>query len=187
MGLQMLLYLFTLEKTGLEGHDLPIVPAGVLYVPAKDTMVSAKERLTDEEILEEKMKKLRRSGLLLKDDTVLAAMERGEVPEYLPVKINRDKAYAGDALATAEQLGDLSRHVEDILHQMAEELRSGSISADPWFQSESENTCAWCDYFDACHFDEKVDGWRYKSRLTAPDFWNRVACKNAEGGETPCP
>lgn len=187
MGLQMLLYLFTLEKTGLKGHDQPIVPAGVLYVPARDTLISAKERLTDEDILKEKLKKLRRSGLLLKDETVLAAMERGDTPEYLPVKLNRDGSLTGDALATAEQLGDLGRHVEDILAQMAEELRGGSISADPWFQSESENTCAWCDYFDACHFDEKTDGWRYKSRLTAPEFWEKVACKHKEGGETPCP
>ena len=65
--------------------------------------------------------------------------------------------------------------------------QGGSITADPWFQSENENTCAWCDYFDACHFDEKTDGWRYKSRLSAPEFWSRVACKKTEGGETPCP
>lgn len=187
MGLQMLLYLFTLEKTGLKGQDMPIVPAGVLYVPARDTLISARERLSDEEILKEKLKKLRRSGLLLKDETVLNAMERGDIPEYLPVKINRSGDITGDALATAEQLGDLGRHVEDILAEMAGELQSGSITADPWFQSESENTCAWCDYFDACHFDEKNDGWRYKSRLTAPEFWDKVACKRKEGGETPCP
>ena len=79
MGLQMLLYLFTLEKTGLQGRDIPIVPAGVLYVPARDTLISAGERLSDEEILKEKLKKLRRSGLLLKDETVLEAMERGDL------------------------------------------------------------------------------------------------------------
>ena len=41
MGLQMLLYLFTLEKHGAERYGKEIVPAGVLYVPARDILVRA--------------------------------------------------------------------------------------------------------------------------------------------------
>ena len=51
MGLQMLLYLFTLEKHGAERYGKEIVPAGVLYVPAHDILVRADKRLSDEEIV----------------------------------------------------------------------------------------------------------------------------------------
>ncbi len=175
MGLQMLLYLFALSQTGEERYQKEIVPAGVLYVPARDVLLSAPSRLSDEEIVREKAKKLRRSGLVLSDESVLNAMEHGEDGYlYLPVKVNRDGSLAGDALATAEQLGQLSQYVEKLLGDMAGELRRGSIAADPWCQSESESTCLWCKYYDACRFDEAADEPRYRAHLTAPEFWGRL-------------
>lgn len=175
MGLQMLLYLFALEKTGQAHYGRTVLPAGILYVPARDVLVPARERLSDEEIVKKKAAQARRSGLLLRDEAVLAAMEHGPELRYLPVRLNRAGEYAGDALATAQQLGELSRHVEGILTRMAGELRRGSIAADPWFFSEGENTCLYCDYYDACRFDEKADGWRYRTRLKAPEFWEKLA------------
>ena len=174
MGLQMLLYLFSLEKNGRRRYGKEIVPAGVLYVPARDVLVSAPERLSDEEILKEKAKSLRRSGLLLSDPAVLSAMEHSGAPVYIPVNVNRQGEYAGDALASAEQLSHLSAYVDELLQRMAREVRSGSIAADPWYAGESENTCLYCDYFDACHFDEKTDGWRCRASLKPPEFWQRI-------------
>ena len=66
---------------------------------------------------------------------------------------------------------------------MARELRRGSISADPYYRSQQENACLNCDYFDACHFDEKTDGWRYATALKPPEFWEKLSQKNAEAGE----
>ena len=63
---------------------------------------------------------------------------------------------------------------------MAGELRRGSIAADPWYQSEQDNTCRTCDYYDACRFSEKADGWRFKTKLSAPEFWSRL---DADGKE----
>ncbi len=175
MGLQMLLYLFSLEKNGEERYHRQIVPAGVLYVPARDVLLPAKERLTDEEIVKEKAKLLRRSGLLLAQEDVLQAMEHGDKPEYLPVTVNRDGRLAGDSLASAEQLSRLSAYVDKLLTRMARQIREGDISADPWYKSDSENTCLYCDYFDACHFDDASEPWRYRTALKAPEFWDRIA------------
>ena len=121
-------------------------------------------------------------AMLLAEDEVLRAMEHGTPPRYIPVKLNRSEEYSGDALATAEQLAELSRHVDDTLKAMAAELHRGSIAADPWYRSESENTCLHCEYYNACHFDEKTDGWRYKTSLKAPDFWAALDARKG-GGE----
>ncbi len=84
MGLQMLLYLFALERSGPERYGHEIVPAGVLYVPARDVLIPADRRLSPEEAAKERAGAVRRSGLLLDDAAVLHAMEHSDTPQYLP-------------------------------------------------------------------------------------------------------
>ena len=181
MGLQMLLYLFALGQGGENRYGQKIVPAGVLYVPARDVLVSAKAELDDEEIIAEKAKQLRRSGLLLDDAEILRAMERGDTPQYLPLRF-KDGRYSGEALASAERLGRLSRHIDRALRAMAAELRAGSIAADPYFRSQTDSACALCDYRDACHFDEETDMRRYLTRLPAKEVWDKI---ETEEGDAP--
>ncbi len=92
LGLQMLLYLFTLKEEGqmlFGGHE--IVPAGVLYTPAREPMLRC-ARDTEPEKIEKALKKeLRRSGMVLEDPAVLQAMEHSalESPCYLPIAVKR--------------------------------------------------------------------------------------------------
>ena len=106
LGLQMLLYLFTLSDAAPELYGYEGVPAGVLYVPARDVLISAQTDLTDAEIAEKRREALRRSGLLLGEPEALAAMEHTEGGGRLPIKW-KDGAPAGESLASAEQLGAL--------------------------------------------------------------------------------
>lgn len=174
MGLQMLLYLFALARTGKERYGAEIVPAGVLYIPARDALLKAPGRLSDEEIVRQKLSKTRRSGLLLQDETVLKAMENAETPEYLPVKIDKSGAYGGDSLASLEELGLLSRHIDKTLSELAAEFKSGSIEADPVFRSAQENACLFCDYVDACHFDEGRDSRRFLTKLKSKEVLDKL-------------
>ena len=90
-GIQMLIYLFALEKEGGEhyGKDKKIIPAGVLYSPAKDLLLSMPRNSSDAEIEKERHKKLLRSGLILNDADVIEAMEHGEAPARIPVKFKK--------------------------------------------------------------------------------------------------
>lgn len=179
MGLQMLLYLFTLEESGSALYGMETVPAGVLYIPAKDTVIKADGDISDDEISKKRLSNLKRSGLILNDPAIIYAMENSDTPEYIPVKI-RNSVPGGDCLVTAEQLGLLSRHIDRTLQGMAEELRHGSISADPYYRSAQDNACTYCDYFDVCHFAEGEDGEHSRSmpKLKAADVWEKL-----EGGE----
>lgn len=173
MGLQMLLYLFSLEKNGdkLYGHE--IVPAGVLYIPARDVLLSSTGDMSDEELGQKRAAELKRSGLILGEPEVIQAMERGDEPRYLPVKF-KGGVPSGDALASAEQFGLLSRHIERTLADMASQLRRGSIAADPYYRSQQENACLHCDYFAACHFADGENGESLRSapRLAATRVWS---------------
>ncbi len=178
MGLQMLLYLFALSRSGSERYGAEIVPAGVMYVPARDVLISSKGDISDEEIISEKLRQKRRSGLVLDDEAILRAMEKSDEPVYIPVSIKKG-AYTGEGLATAERLGLLSRHIDNTLKDMAREMHAGCIAADPYFRSQSENACRFCDYASACHFGGEEDKIRYLDKLKAPEFWKKLE----EGGE----
>lgn len=180
LGLQMLLYLFALGRTGAARYGMEIVPAGVLYVPARDVLISAPSELSAEKILEEKAKARRRSGLLLGEEEVLAAMEHGTL-QYLPVSF-KNGVYSGDALASAERLGALGRHIDATLRDLARELRGGSVAADPWFRSQTENACRFCDYAAACHFDEAQDSVRYIETIKPGEVWDRIEKEAADHG-----
>ncbi len=158
MGLQMLLYLFTLEKCGETLYGMEVAPAGVLYVPAFDKNVLSASDLSDEEIAQKKAKVHLRSGLILNDDAVIAAMEEGTEYQYIPVSVKKRGSSAPDALVSAEDLGVIARHIDDTLRQLAGELRAGSICADPYYKSQQKNACAYCDYADACYFQEGRHG-----------------------------
>ena len=179
MNLQMLLYLFALGKNGQALYGSEIVPAGVLYVPARDEYVSADFGISDAELEKKRSSKLMRSGLVLNDPDVLAAMEHEEERKYIPIKFN-SKGEPCDSLATAEHFGALARHIGKTLCDMAAELRSGSIAADPYYITQQENACLNCDYFDACRFRDGENGesMRATPRLPATKVWSVL-----EGGE----
>lgn len=181
LGLQMLIYLFVLEKEGRARYGKEVVPAGVLYMPARDVVLSMDRSSSDGEIEKERLKRLKRKGLILGDREVIEAMEHGASPQYIPVKFSRDGVPAGDSIASIEAFGALSRHIDKILLDMGRGLRGGNIAADPYFKNSLDNACAYCDYYEACHFGEdKGDRRRYLSRLSAPEAWKKI--KEGGGG-----
>ena len=178
MGLQMLLYLFSLGRNGDRLYGREIVPAGVMYVPARDVFIPADAKMTDEQISEKRLSAIKRSGLLLDDPEVLKAMEHGDQPIYIPVKF-KEGVPSGESVASAERLGLLSRHIDDTLRKMASELHRGSIAADPYYRGQQENACLNCDYAAACRFSsgENGESVRFMPKLPATKVWTLL-----EGG-----
>ena len=188
LNLQMLLYLFTLEEKGLPGDNHPIVPAGVLYLPAREEQLSGARTMDEEHRRQALDKKLRRSGLILNDPNVIDAMEHiplGSEARFLPVRVSkRTGAISGDSLASAVQLGKLRKHIHRILRDIAREVGGGNIQADPWFRDDMRTACRWCDYVGACHFEEGRCGERsrYLYPVKGTDFWEQVDEDEQEGG-----
>ena len=183
LDIQMLLYLFTLQKEGKQYFGRDIEPAGVLYFPARDEILSAERNISPEKLAGEVAKQLRRSGLLLSDPAVLQAMEHESLsePRYLPLRVSRDGNVAG-SIASAAQLGKLSRYVEKLLLQIAREVRDGNIDADPCCKSEEDSYCQFCDWAGACHFQDGRDGdhLHYIQPVTQEEFWSQI---DREGGD----
>ncbi len=191
MGIQMLLYLFTLEKEGLTYFGQPIVPAGVLYHPARDVILKKERGIKPDKLEAALRKELGRSGLVLAEPEVLRAMEHSalESPCYLPIRVNKDGALSG-SIASAERLGKLGHYVEGLLHQIAREISSGNIDADPFGRGPGERACDWCDFASACGFWEGHGGdrVRYLQKTEPEEFWQFIdeTCENGKGGDDGC-
>lgn len=183
IGMQMLLYLFTLEKYGKDYFGKEVVPAGVLYVPARDLLAKGERDMTEEERQAQLDKALTRQGLLLDDPAVLEAMENTpDRKRFLPLRLRKDGGFTSNDLASLAQLGRLSRHLDQILAQVARELREGKVCADPYWRGEQQNACQWCRYRPACQFEHGLggEGRRWGRKLKNEEFWDAL-----EGGEEP--
>lgn len=178
LGLQMLLYLFTLRENGKTVFgNREIVPAGVLYLPARDEPVAGSRTMTEEQRQQAVDKQLTRQGLVLDDADVVSAMEHGgDGFRFLPLRVKTSGELSGDALVSAERLGKLERHTRQILESIAGEVAAGEIAADPFWEGEEHNACKWCEYSAACQFREGAgkDRRRWLSGIKAEEFWLRL-------------
>ncbi|MCC8122993.1 MAG: exodeoxyribonuclease V subunit gamma [Oscillospiraceae bacterium] len=182
MGMQMLLYLFTLQEKGGTIYGKEIVPAGVLYLPARDAVVAGSSAMTDAERRRKVDRELCRKGLILDDPDVLAAMEHiGEGDfRFLPVRLSKTTgAISGAALVDMERMGKLQAHTAHILQEIGTELAAGNITADPFWRSKDDNACHWCDYAAACHFEDGsgADHTRYLTSMRGEHFWESLSAR----------
>ena len=181
-GLQMLLYLFTLEAYGESYYGKPVHPAGVLYVPAHDDLLRFQQRPADDQTAEqERRKSHRRQGLLMDDEVLLQAMEPTEnaQPKLLPYKV--EKAGRRGDLMDPGQLSVLRSYVYGALGSVTEELFGGDIRPNPYTRG-STGSCTYCPYASVCHLDLCKIEPRVLHATGRDEFWTRLARKEADHG-----
>ena len=173
IGLQMLLYLFALEDVDSVMLGNGAVPAGVQYFPARAPVVSVDSVMDEQAAAQERDSHWKRSGLLLKDETVLQAMEPGDKPNRMPYKRRKDGAISGD-LADASQLRMLKRYIFSYLESMVDDISSGNVTANPYTRDAKKSACRYCPYGEVCHKSD-VPGRRVYQAINADRFWEDVS------------
>ena len=166
IGLQMLLYMFALEKSSYG------IPSGVQYFPARAPLVSADGRPSQEEAAKARQKEWTRRGLLLGEENVLQAMEPGEDMNRLCCTRKKDGTLSGD-LATRQQLNLLRQYVFGLLKNMVDEIAAGQIAPNPYTRGKDFGVCTYCPYGGICNKSQLEDRREYKS-TKAQQFWEDV-------------
>ncbi len=146
IGLQMLIYLFALEKDGVNLGELR-QPAGILYMPAKRKSVEEGES-SEKEL----MNSLKMKGLILNQDHVLHAMDPHKQGLYVPLTYLKDGGLSTrSSVASLEFFGKTRKHLEELLTQMGNALQDGDITCQPLDPSSSQaSACDYCNYKGAC-------------------------------------
>lgn len=171
-GLQMLLYLFALQDTGVSLIGSNAIPAGVQYFPARIPVISADGQLDDEKSAATREKSLKRKGLLLNDELVLQAMEPGDKPRKMNYNRRKDGTLSGD-LATSSQMKILKAYVFTMLGKLIDDVSSGCVEPNPYTRGSSHNACHYCPYGTVCHSDEVAHRRNYRA-MSAQRFWEEV-------------
>lgn len=180
IGLQMLIYLFALQAQADERFGGPVVPAGVLYFPARLPVLSGTGKLSDEEAEKERRSQLRRKGLLLDDEASLQAMEQTEGnPRYLPFRVLKSGSKSG-SLASAEQLELLKKHVFRTLADMTDDIFSGKLTPNPFVRGAADSSCRYCEYKTVCHIESGKIAVRNLKATPADRFWEILEKEAAE-------
>ncbi len=159
IGLQMLLYLFAMRRSGEHLMGSPLECAGVLYFPAKVSRLSIDK--FDTKIDEKRQKAERRSGMILEQEQILQAMDPQEI--FLPEKNSR---------ASKEQFRDLESFVFRKVAQFTDELAEGRVDANPYYIGDRDNACAKCSYCEICQ-DTAEKRW-IPSVKEIDAFWQKV-------------
>ncbi len=160
-SLQLPLYMYTIansadakltEKLGGEPGDV-IKPAGFLYVGVRP----ADRKGTDggKDTAEER--KLTRSGLLLRDEAVLRAMDPDLAGEYIPVRVKKDGSYyagAEKSTADAEGFSELYRELCGTVTKISRDMRSGNASVTPEKRGGT-SPCEYCGMRAVCRANVK--------------------------------
>lgn len=169
IGLQMLLYLFALEQKDSKILGEQAIPAGVQYFPARVPVVSVENGADESEAAKERDKVWKRSGLLLNEEHVLAAMEPADMPSRMPFKRKKDGSVTGD-LADRDQFAKLRDFVFKHLQKMVDNIASGNVTPNPYTRDARKNACRFCPYGSVCH-KSTVEGRRIYKAISQQQFW----------------
>ncbi|MDY3937518.1 MAG: PD-(D/E)XK nuclease family protein [Oscillospiraceae bacterium] len=148
LNLQMLIYLMCLWQNGGDRYG-NVVPAGVLYLPAKLGDISLGRNAGQEKIDETRINNGRMNGVILCDERVISGMDSSGTGVFLSNKIIKNGKLGNYAL-TYDKFIKLKEAVDEAVIKTAEELHSGEIEIKPTLSHPYERTCEFCDYRAVC-------------------------------------
>ena len=146
---QMLLYLFTLERNAK--RQFPgATAAGVEYLLADPAPKSVdRSELGDDA---DPAPTYPMNGLLLDEESIYRAMDTKGTGEFVPLSFSAKTGKplnAKSTLADTAKLGRIRDHLDGLLIDMAKNLYSGRIDAEP-LCTGGRSPCTYCEFRCAC-------------------------------------
>ena len=154
MHVQLLLYLFSLWQGGIHTPQntagTKLLPAGAVYFQVRPGETASDAMLTPEEARRHAIDGITRSGIWLRDEEVLEAIDAGLTGKYVPVTRKKDGTLTGRAtLQDLAQFGALYGELRTIIAKIAGEMHEGKSAAaprtNPWGKE-----CGYCPFGAVC-------------------------------------
>ena len=163
-GLQLQLVVYMNAAMELESRKHPdkeIVPAALLYYHIDDPTIETPVELTDEQINEQILAKLRMNGVVNSDPAVVERLDRflQDKSKVIPVEKKKDGSFsARSGILSREELHVVSAYVDTKIRQIGREILDGKIAANP-YEKGNEEACTYCAYKKVCGFDGSIPGY----------------------------
>ena len=163
-GLQLQLVVYMNAAMELESRKHPdkeIVPAALLYYHIDDPTIETPVELTQEQINEEILTKLRMNGVVNSDPAVVERLDRflQDKSKVIPVEKKKDGSFsARSGILSREELQVVSAYVDAKIRDIGREILDGKIAANP-YEKGNEEACTYCAYKKVCGFDGSIPGY----------------------------
>ena len=172
-GLQLQLVVYmnaAMEMESRKHPDKEIVPAALLYYHIDDPTIETPVELTDEQINEQILAKLRMNGVVNSDPEVVERLDRymQDKSVVIPVEKKKDGSFsARSGVLSREEMQLISSYVDAKIRSIGREILDGKIAANP-YEKGNEEACTYCAYKKVCGFDGSIPGYE-KRQLEALD------------------
>ena len=150
-----------MELESRKHPDKEIVPAALLYYHIDDPTIETPVELTQEQINEEILTKLRMNGVVNSDPAVVERLDRflQDKSKVIPVEKKKDGSFsARSGILSREELQVVSAYVDTKIRQIGREILDGKIAANP-YEKGNEEACTYCAYKKVCGFDGSIPGY----------------------------
>lgn len=163
-GLQLQLVVYmnaAMEMESRKHPDKEIVPAALLYYHIDDPTIETPVELTDEQINEQILAKLRMNGVVNSDPGVVERLDRymQDKSVVIPVEKKKDGSFsARSGVLSREEMQLISSYVDAKIRSIGREILDGKIVANP-YEKGNEEACTYCAYKKVCGFDGSIPGY----------------------------
>lgn len=163
-GLQLQLVVYMNAAMELESRKHPdkeIVPAALLYYHIDDPTIETPVELTDEQINEQILAKLRMNGVVNSDPGVVERLDHylQDKSAVIPVEKKKDGSFsARSGILSREEMQLVSAYVDAKIRDIGREILDGKIAANP-YEKGNEEACTYCAYKKVCGFDGSIPGY----------------------------
>lgn len=164
-NVQLLLYLFSLcdsplncdfrRETAPNGEK--IIPAGAVYFAAQPGNTASGTMVDEDSARTLALKDITRKGIVLRDRSVIEAMDRDISGTYAPVTLTADGEYnKKSSTETLEGFRELERAMDAALSQTGDKIMEGCAGSLP-VPRPGHNPCEYCAMKALCRHDGREE------------------------------
>lgn len=187
-GLQLQLVVYmnaAMELTAKEHPDKKVVPAAMLYYHVEDPTVESPVELTEEEIQEQILEKLRMNGVVNSEPDIVERLDTTmqDKSRVIPVERKKDGSFsARSSVMSPEELRVVSNYVNHKMQTIGREILDGKIAINP-YEKGGEEACTYCAYKKVCGFDNQIGGYQKRklADLSKEELFEKMTMEENRG------
>ena len=168
LQLQLVAYLSAaMEKVKEDNPDKTVRPGGVYYYLINDRFTDDTENGED---------KFRMSGLTSCEEGMIEAADQTLSPDnkkshIVNVTLTSSGYSKNSQIANDAEFEHLLRFVRDKITDVSQKIKDGCVDIEPFYRSNADNGCRYCDFKDICRFEAGRYGtdWKEKNEMTTAD------------------
>lgn len=168
LQLQLVAYLSAaMEKVKGENPGKTVRPGGVYYYLINDRFTGDTENGED---------RFRMSGLTSCEDGMIEAADQTLSPDnkkshIVNVTLTNSGYSKTSQIANDKEFEHLLGFVRDKITDVSQKIKEGCVDIEPFYRSNTENGCHYCDYKDICRFEAGRYGtdWKEKNGMSAAE------------------